>query len=446
MAIRPVEFTREHKKCRFDQKTKTWKGFEVDVYVLERRGGKLKRKRIIYPTKGEAEKAETRLKTRTQNIRLGIYEKSDDGEETKIISLKQLFDRHLETIRERKKKELSKRVTEYFMNLPDIGASFPVSELTTADLKRYELARSKETVKGARNSFVQPQTIDRELTVLSAALKKAAEYFSELEDWTPPRIPRPTFQEARRERVISENEEKQILAHFYRERQKNESDEQYRARVAIGHQFEFAILTSSRRKEVVRLKWTDYFPEQDLLRITRWKTVKSKTDSVTNFSPLPERVKELLKIRRELANGSEYIFSRDGRDSEGYQKALELACQKLGIPYGRFTDGSIIFHDTRHTFVSRLLKAGIDLETVRELSGLSRDMILRYAHSSAEQKRRAVEVLNGSGSGATGAGSNAKHNVKNLREIYDKILSGEMSFEEFEALLSEAKFRQAGAG
>jgi integrase len=51
-------------------------------------------------------------------------------------------------------------------------------------------------------------------------------------------------------------------------------------------------------------------------------------------------------------------------------KSLKLACEKLGIKYGRFTDGGLIFHDTRHTFVSSLLADDIDLETTRELAGL----------------------------------------------------------------------------
>lgn len=63
------------------------------------------------------------------------------------------------------------------------------------------------------------------------------------------------------------------------------------------------------------------------------------------------------------------------------------AIRRAGIP-------DVTFHDLRHTFASRLVRAGVDLTTVKELIGHQTiALTLRYARLSTGHKQRAVSTL-----------------------------------------------------
>jgi integrase len=79
--------------------------------------------------------------------------------------------------------------------------------------------------------------------------------------------------------------------------------------------------------------------------------------------------------------------ARDGSWYQDISTAFATAVRRAEIV-------DFTFHDLRHTFASRLIMAGVDLTTVKELMGHKHiAMTLRYAHLAPGHTRFAIAVL-----------------------------------------------------
>ena len=97
---------------------------------------------------------------------------------------------------------------------------------------------------------------------------------------------------------------------------------------------------------------------------------------------------ETLKTIRIHHNPTAHVFlTREGMPYRNISTAFTTAVRRARIL-------DFTFHDLRHTFASRLVMAGVDLTTVKELMGHKHiTMTLRYAHLTPGHKRTAIAVL-----------------------------------------------------
>ncbi len=152
--------------------------------------------------------------------------------------------------------------------------------------------------------------------------------------------------------------------------------------------------TGMRRSELLGLRWEDIDFYTKTIHVRQGKSGEGRR------VPMNQVVEEALRALRqqrireghEKGDGREllspYVFCTLGG---GYLSNLSRdwypALRRAGIQ-------DLRFHDLRHTFASRLVMAGVDLYTVKELLGhKTTQMTSRYAHLSPDHQRRAVEAL-----------------------------------------------------
>lgn len=145
-----------------------------------------------------------------------------------------------------------------------------------------------------------------------------------------------------------------------------------------------AMHTGLRRGELLSLTWDDvFFPNQYL--VVKAAEAKSKK---TRIVPLNPTVLEVLREWRQQNPFCNYVFvSGEDKPLTDIKKPWLRLVEQAGLV-------NFNFHDLRHHFASKLVMAGVDLNTVRELLGHSDlKMTLRYAHLAPEHKAAAVNLI-----------------------------------------------------
>ncbi|MNC46521.1 Tyrosine recombinase XerD [compost metagenome] len=142
--------------------------------------------------------------------------------------------------------------------------------------------------------------------------------------------------------------------------------------------------TGMRRGELFDLKWSAVNFDT--------KTITAKGDTTktsdTRHIPMNKETFSVLEDWKKQSGKSRYVFpSQVGGRLEDVKSAWIKLLERAAIVGFRW-------HDMRHDFASRLVMAGVPLNTVRDLLGHSDiKMTLRYAHLAPGTKAAAVELI-----------------------------------------------------
>jgi len=142
--------------------------------------------------------------------------------------------------------------------------------------------------------------------------------------------------------------------------------------------------TGMRRGEVFNLRWQDVNLAGKVLTVAG----EGAKSSETRHIPLNGEALATLKAWKDQGNVTGYVFPGiDDKPMTDVKTAWLELLKNAGIIGFRW-------HDMRHDFASRLVMAGVPLNTVRDLLGHADiKMTLRYAHLAPDSKAAAVEQL-----------------------------------------------------
>jgi excisionase family DNA binding protein len=144
-----------------------------------------------------------------------------------------------------------------------------------------------------------------------------------------------------------------------------------------------ALNTGMRKGEILNLQWSRIDFKARRIRIEKTKSGKVR------FIPINDVLFHELNRLRKMDGQSPFLFfnSETGKPYLDMKKGFKAACRRAKIK-------GLRFHDLRHTFATRLVAKGVDIETIKELLGhYSITVTQRYTHSNDDRKKKAVELL-----------------------------------------------------
>lgn len=371
MAVKKFYSTKAKAGWRFDAARKEYWSYGFDIYL---ESGKRKRE-SGFGSKQLAENAVARIK-------ISEKEKTYKLQTRSFPLMSDILEKRLLRIENPKEKTRSRLVFSNFLSL--IPARLRFDELETKHLRLFVDKRLLE---------VKPVSVNREVTCIASAIHSAYIDFPELENYRTPKIPRPKVEKSRRERLITQDEVMKLLTELLSVQHHGEADRDFARRRVVGQVFQMCLLTGSRVGEIIALRWEQIDFGAKILQIIGRKN-RFKVAKTVRYLELNQSIEAILRERKTIDAFGEFVFCRTGNSITKYHQILCEASEAVGIIYGQRKRGGFITHDARHTAVTRMLQAGVDLSTVGAITGHSdANLILHYSHATRESRKIAVEVL-----------------------------------------------------
>lgn len=230
----------------------------------------------------------------------------------------------------------------------------------------------------ARRRSVAQATVNRELATLSHALKRFAEWrWIKTDD--VPRIIKGA--ESRKQIIVLDDDEAARLA----KAAILDPDPRLWLFIAVG------LNSAMRHSEILRIRY-------DHVDVASRRIFIPTAKAGEREQPITPSLVEMLKRQRKLdGEGADWLFPTfRPHAKEAYRRSVATpfrrTVERAGLSTGRVTP-----HVMRHTAITRLVKAGIDLPTIARISGhKTLLMVMRYVHLHGRHIDEALSALDAS--------------------------------------------------
>lgn len=385
---------------QFDVRDINLKGFMIRVtakgemhYVCQYKRGK----RINIGPVSVLSPAQARIRAKEilGDASKNIFPTKDNKLDKDEITLKEFIVKHYEPWFKINRKSAKKTMNQMNNFMPSIGNK-KLKDISPFQIESWRTNRIKNGTSRA--------TVNRNVAVLKSALSKAVEWeiitdhplknFKLLKVDSNPIIRYLTVEEEKSLRNALNIREKNIInrrnsGNQWREERNYNLYDNLDGLNFIDHLKPMVLLsinTGLRQGELFNLTWEMIDFDKKILTVygNIAKSGKSRHVPLNN-----EAYETLFKWYEQADSSNKLVFpGKNGNIFSNVKKSWLNLLKIAGIEKFRW-------HDMRHHFASKLVMAGVDLNTVRELLGHSEiSMTLRYAHLAPEHKAEAVARLN----------------------------------------------------
>lgn len=334
--------------------------FTVNIMVDGQRIHRVVGKESEGVTRKQAEELIAKLRTDARHGRLNLPK----GRKI-TFSFTEAAQKYLEKQKAEGAKNISQKKYQLTLHLSPFFNETPLSKISSFDVERYKKFR--------KDAGVKPSTINRELAVLSHLLNKAIEW--QWLDKKPATIKRFKEDQSRITYLTVKQIDRLIEA------AKQDQHPQIYLFIMVG------LETAMRKMEILSIKISDINFPHSMINIPKAK-------AGTRQQPMTNNLAEILNwhIKNNLTNNEVWLFPASNSKT-GHTISIEKAFRRV-VKTAGLDPKEVVRHTLRHTAITHLVQAGIDLPTVKRISGhKTLQMVERYSHQNGAHIQAAMNKL-----------------------------------------------------